>query len=161
MVLDVKKEEKKLLLGYRQTLENPWDTIASRFPVGSVHKKKIRKMVKFGFFVELENDIDGLVHVSDLSWDENRKQLLGGYSVGQEVEFKILDIRKDEMKISCGVKQLQKSPWDAIAEKYRPRMPVKGVISGITQFGLFVKLEENVEGLVHISEVSSAQSGIS
>ncbi len=153
-VLDIVKEEKKLLLGYKQNQENPWNTVHERFPVGSVHTKKIKKIVKFGLFVELEDDIDGLIHISDISWDDNKVNLEEKFSVGQEVEYKILEIKSREMKVACGIKQLSKSPWEAIAEKYQPRMKVDGTISGITQFGLFVKLEENVEGLVHISEVS-------
>ncbi|HOQ12232.1 MAG TPA: S1 RNA-binding domain-containing protein, partial [Spirochaetota bacterium] len=106
-----------------------------------------------GLFVELEEGIDGLIHVSDISWDEV-KDLNKSFKVGQEVEFKILEIHKDEMKISCGMKQLTKSPWELIKEKYPPRTKVHGTVSGITQFGLFVKLADDVEGLVHISETS-------
>jgi len=157
MVLNVNKEDRKLLFGYKQTQENPWDSIHEKFPVGSIHKKKIKKIVKFGMFVELENDIDGLIHISDVSWEDNTKELEGSHKVGEEVEFKILDVKKNEMKISCGVKQLIKSPWEIIREKYKPRLKVDGTISGITQFGLFVKLEENVEGLIHISEVSKSR----
>jgi len=152
--LDIIKEEKKLLLGYKQTQINPWDTIADRFHLGSVHTKKIKKVVKFGLFVELEDDIDGLIHISDISWDDSKINLDKTFTVGGEVEFKILEIKSGEMKIACGMKQLTRSPWEAIAEKYKPRMKVDGVISGITQFGLFIKIEDNVEGLVHISEVS-------
>ncbi len=154
MILEINKEDKKLVLGYKQTQENPWDTIKERFPVGSVFKRAVKKVVKFGVFVELEDDIDGLIHVSDFSWDDASKEPSEMYRVGDEVEFKVLDIRRDERKIACGIKQLFKSPWEVISEKYPPRMRVEGVISGITQFGLFVKLEENVEGLVHVSEVS-------
>ncbi len=156
-VLDIIKDEKKLVLGYKQCHDNPWETIHERFPAGSVHTRKIKKIVKFGLFVELEENIDGLVHISDISWDDNRVNLEETFTAGQEVEFKILDIKNSEMKIACGIKQLSRSPWEEIAEKYRPRMKVDGTISGITQFGLFVKLEENVEGLVHISEVSKTR----
>ncbi len=156
-ILEVNKEEKRILLGMKQLLENPWDTIEEKFPVGSVHKKKVKKIVKFGMFVELENDIDGLVHVSDLSWSDEKKDAADLYKVNDEVEVKILDINKSEMRISCGIKQLTKSPWEVISEKYRPGTIVDGVISGITQFGIFLKLEENVEGLVHVSEVSTSR----
>jgi small subunit ribosomal protein S1 len=154
MVLNINSEERKISLGLKQLTANPWDTIDERFPVGSVHKKKVKKIVKFGIFVELEEDIDGLVHLSDVSWDEDNKNMGSRYKAGDEVEFKVLDIRKEEMKISCGIKQLSKSPWEQISEKYPPRKKVDGTISGITPFGLFVKLEDDVEGLVHISEVS-------
>jgi len=146
--------ERRLLVGMRQLLPNPWDSIDERFPVGSVHRRPVKKVVSFGMFVELENDIDGLIHVSDISWDESAKGAPPRYAEGEEVEFKILEIRKGEMRISCGIKQLTRSPWDALKEKYPPRSRVSGVISGIVAFGIFVKLEDDIEGLVHISEVS-------
>ncbi len=153
-VLNINSDDKKISLGYKQLFPNPWDTIEERFPVGSIHKKAVRKIVKFGVFVELEEGIDGLVHISDIAWDDNVKDLNSMFKVGEEVEFKILEIHKREMKISCGIKQLKKSPWEAIKEKYPPRTKVQGTISGITQFGIFVKLKDDIEGLVHISEVS-------
>ena len=152
-ILDINAEEKKINLGYKQLTPNPWDSVDVRFPVGSVFKKNIKKIVKFGLFVELEEGIDGLVHISDVSWDDV-KDLTRQFKNGQEVEIKILDINKREMKISCGMKQLAKSPWEAVKEKYPPRTRVHGTISGLTAFGIFVKLQDDVEGLVHISEVS-------
>ena len=153
-VLSINKEDKKLALSYRQMQPNPWDTIDQKYPAGSVHKRPVRKVVKFGLFVELEDGIDGLIHISDLSWDEPSKELNTLYKTGQEIEFKILEINKKEMKISCGAKQLTRSPWEAVKEKYPPRTKVHGTISGITPFGLFLKLDDEVEGLIHISEVS-------
>jgi len=153
-ILDINHEDKKINLGYKQLLPNPWNTIDERFQIGSVYKKKIKKIVKFGLFVELEDGIDGLVHISDVSWDDDSKDLTRKFKNGQEVDIKILDINKREMKISCGMKQLMKSPWEAVKEKYPPRTRVHGTISGITAFGIFVRLEDDVEGLVHISEVS-------
>jgi small subunit ribosomal protein S1 len=154
LVLGINQEDRKLSLGYRQLMPNPWDTIREQFPAGSVHRRKIKKIVKFGMFVELADGIDGLVHISDISWDENIRSVPGTYRAGDEVEVKILEINRDEMKISCGIKQLTASPWEAIRKKYPPRTRVEGVVSGITQFGLFVRLGDEVEGLVHISEVS-------
>jgi len=153
-IIGAQAGERRLLVGMRQLLPNPWDSIDERFPVGSVHRRPVKKVVSFGMFVELENDIDGLIHVSDISWDESAKGAPPRYAEGEEVEFKILEIRKGEMRISCGIKQLTRSPWDALKEKYPPRSRVSGVISGIVAFGIFVKLEDDIEGLVHISEVS-------
>ncbi|OHD69890.1 MAG: hypothetical protein A2W19_09200 [Spirochaetes bacterium RBG_16_49_21] len=153
-ILDIKQEERKLSLGYKQLKPNPWDTVEERFPVGSVLRKRIKKIVNFGMFVELDEDIDGLVHISDIAWEDTSRKIFELYHVGDEVEFKILEIHKSEMKIACGVKQLIKSPWEKTKEKYPSRTRVDGVVSGITPFGLFVKLADNVEGLVHISEVS-------
>lgn len=152
MVTDIKKDERRLILSYRKTQPNPWQTIADRFPVGSVHKGVIKKILKFGMFVELADGIDGLVHISDISWEDPKEQLKR-YSIGSEVEYKILDIKQDEMRVSCGIKQLQKSPWEIIKEKYKPKMVVSGTVSSVNRFGVFVKLEEKVEGLVHISEI--------
>ncbi|MCL1833826.1 MAG: S1 RNA-binding domain-containing protein [Leptospirales bacterium] len=152
-ILEINADDRRISLGYKQLQPNPWDTINERFPIGSVHTKKIKKIVKFGMFVELESGIDGLVHISDISWDD-QKDVSKSYKNGQEVEFKILEINKEEMKISCGMKQLIKSPWEIVKEKYPPKTMVKGSISGITAFGIFVKLDDDVEGLVHISEAS-------
>jgi small subunit ribosomal protein S1 len=153
-ILEIKKDEKKIQLGYKQLLPNPWDTISERFQAGTVHKSKVKKVMNFGVFVELEDGIDGLVHVSDISWDENLKDATGTFKVGDSVEYKILEIKQNEMKISCGIKQLSKSPWEIINEKYPSGSKVSGSISGIVPFGLFVKIEDDIEGLVHISEVS-------
>ncbi len=154
VILNINKEEKKLLLGLKQLFPNPWSDIEKRFPVGSIHKSKIKKISKFGLFVEIEGDIDGLIHSSDISWEPSGKDLSDIFKENDEIEFKILSIKKDDMKISCGLKQLTKSPWDFILEKYPPRSKVDGVISKVTPFGLFIKLDENTEGYVHISESS-------
>ncbi len=154
VVLQVDREKKKISLGYKQLLENPWDTLDTRFPIGSVQQGKIKKIVKFGLFVGLEDGIDGLIHISDITWDDKVGDLSSLFKEGDDVEFKILDIKKDEMRISCGIKQLTKSPWEIIREKYPPKTKVQGTVSSVTDFGVFVKLEDNVEGLVHISEVS-------
>ncbi|TAL38709.1 MAG: S1 RNA-binding domain-containing protein [Spirochaetes bacterium] len=154
MVTSVDSRERKLALGLKQILPNPWDSIEQRFPAGTVLKRQVKKVVSFGMFVGIDDDIDGLVHQSDISWEDSSRDPAHSYKAGDEVEFKILEIRRDEMKISCGIKQLTRSPWEAIKEKYPPRSRVSGIISGVVQFGVFVKLEGDVEGLVHVSEVS-------
>lgn len=154
VVTGVDTENRKLSLSIRLAQENPWDSIERKYPAGTILKKPVKRIVSFGIFVEIENDIDGLVHISDVSWDDGEKNLPEMFKPGQEVEFKILGIDKQEMRISCGIKQLTRSPWEAIREKYPPRSRANGTITNITSFGLFVKLEDNVEGLVHISEAS-------
>lgn len=155
VVLNLDNENRKLLLGIKQLQPNPWDTIEQRFPVKSVHTRPVKKVVNFGLFVELEPDIDGLIHISDISWDENFKDIQSRYKEGQEVQFIILEINKEEQKIACGIKQLTKSPWEEIAEKYPPRTIVSGIVTGVVPFGVFVRIDgDTVEGLVHISEVS-------
>ena len=153
-VLSINQAERKLSLSYKGTLENPWETIETRFPIGSVHKRKIKNIAPFGLFVNLEEDIDGLINVSNISWEPLEGDLSQNFKGGEEVEFKILAINKNENKISCGLKQLQKSPWQIIKEKYPPRKVVKGTVSKIVNFGLYLKLEDKVEGFIHISELS-------
>jgi small subunit ribosomal protein S1 len=153
-VLSLDAAERKMALGVKQLEPNPWDTVDERFPVGTVLRKPVKKVMNFGMFVEIEEDIDGLIHISDMSWEGEARDELKKYRAGDEVEFKILDIKKDQMKIACGIKQLTRSPWEALKEKYPPRTRVTGTITKIAAFGMFVKIEEGVEGLVHISEVS-------
>lgn len=153
-VLSIDAGERKMSLGIKQLQENPWDTIEKRFPPGMVLTKPVKNVANFGLFVELEEDVDGLIHVSDVSWEDDQRDIMKQYRAGDQVEFKILEIKKDQMKVACGIKQLTRSPWEAIYEKYPPRSRVTGVISKITNFGLFVKIEDGIEGLVHISEVS-------
>lgn len=154
VVTGIDKENRKLSLSIRLAMSNPWDEIEKTYPVGTILKRPVKRIVSFGVFVEIGNDIDGLIHISDVSWDDGEKNLADTFKVGEEVEFKILNIDKREMRISCGIKQLQASPWEAIREKYPPRSRVTGTVSSITTFGLFVRLEGDVEGLVHISEAS-------
>ncbi len=153
-ILNIDQTERKMSLGIKQALDNPWDTIDKRYPLGTIMKRPIKKILAFGMFVEIEEDVDGLIHVSDISWEDNYTISPSDYRVGDEVEFKILEYRKADMRISCGIKQLTVSPWEVVKEKYPPRSRVAGVISTITNFGVFVKLEDNIEGLVHISELS-------
>ena len=153
-ILSVNQAERKINLGLKQLQDNPWDSITERFPVGSIHTKKIKNIVKFGLFVNLEEGIDCLINISNLSWQEDNESQLKDFKVGQEIDFKILGVNKEENKISGGIKQLHKSPWQIIKETYLPRQTVKGTVSKIVKFGLFVKLDEQVEGFIHISELS-------
>ncbi|MBN2039486.1 MAG: S1 RNA-binding domain-containing protein [Spirochaetes bacterium] len=153
-IIDIKKDEKKIPLSYKALFPNPWDSIDERFKVGAIHKSEIKKIVNFGMFVELEDGIDGLIHISDITWDDKLKDPTVNYKTGESVEYRILEIKKDEMKIACGMKQLQKSPWELINEKFPAGSRVSGTVSGIVPFGLFVKIDDDIEGLVHISEVS-------
>lgn len=153
-VLSKNTEERTISLSIKATLENPWNRISEEFPVGSTHSGTIKSVVKFGLFVSLTPTIDGFIHVSDISWDETNKNPLQSYKEGDTISYKILSINKLEMKISCGIKQLERSPWEAIREKYPVRARVKGTVTSVKPFGVFVKLEDNVEGLVHVSEIT-------
>jgi small subunit ribosomal protein S1 len=153
-VLSINPDEKTLALSLKQAVNNPWDTISDSFPINSIVTGKIKNIIEFGMFVAIRDDMDAFIHVSDITWDDSVKKPLEAYKAGQEVEFKITSINKQEMKISGSIKLLTKSPWELIKERYPARTKIKGEVTSIKTFGLFVKIEENVEGLVHISEVS-------
>ena len=154
MVLDVNPEAKRISLGLKQTTENPWEALKQKYPEGSIVKGVIRNITNFGFFVGIEEGIDGLVHVSDISWKQNIKHPSELYKKGQEVEAMVLNIDVENEKFSLGIKQVDKNPWDEKNFKYATGSIIKGKVTNVTDFGVFVELEEGVEGLVHISELS-------
>ncbi len=151
-IINIDANEKKLALSVKQTLVNPWNSVEKRCSAGTVCKCKITKIAKFGLFVEIEKDIEAMIHVSDLSWDG--KTSLTSFKPGQEIQCKVLEVNIKEQKISCGIKQLTVSPWEKIKEKYPVRTIIKGHVVKISPFGMFVKFDEDVEGMVHISEIS-------
>ena len=154
VVLDIQKDQKKISLGLRQTTQNPWEVLAQKYPAGSKIKGKVRNMTSYGAFVEIENDIDGMIHVSDMSWTRkinNPNELL---KVGQEVEAVILDIDPAQQRISLGLKQLENDPWLDIDSLYKIGDLVKGKITKITAFGAFIELSNKIDGLIHISQIS-------
>jgi small subunit ribosomal protein S1 len=154
VVLDIQKDQKKISLGLRQTTQNPWEVLAQKYPAGSKIKGKVRNMTSYGAFVEIENDIDGMIHVSDMSWTRkinNPNEIL---KVGQEVEAVILDIDPAQQRISLGLKQLENDPWVNIDSLYKIGDLVKGKITKITAFGAFIELSNKIDGLIHISQIS-------
>ncbi|MBE6382396.1 MAG: 30S ribosomal protein S1 [Lentisphaerae bacterium] len=154
VVLSVDVENQKIALGIRQTQANPWDTVQDRFPVGSKVKGKVRNFTAYGAFVELEEGIDGMIHVSDMSWTRKINHPSECLQKGQEVEAVVLDVNAQDQRISLGLKQAQTDPWDDIAKKFPVGSVVKGKVSKIASFGAFVELEDGVDGLVHISQIS-------
>ena len=154
VVLSVDVENQKIALGIRQTQANPWDTVQDRFPVGSRIKGKVRNFTAYGAFVELEEGIDGMIHVSDMSWTRKINHPSECLQKGQEVEAVVLDVNPKEQRISLGLKQAQQDPWDEIAQKFPVGSVVKGKVSKIASFGAFVELEDGVDGLVHISQIA-------
>ena len=153
MVLDVNPENKRISLGLKQTVSNPWVALKERYPEGTVVKGTIRNIADFGVFVGIEEGIDGLVHVSDISWKQRIKHPSEFFKKGQEVEAVVLNVDVESEKFSLGIKQLEKNPWDEIVTKYSTGSVVSGRITNITEFGIFVEIEEGVEGLVHVSEI--------
>ncbi len=154
VVLSVNTETQKIALGIRQTQENPWDTVQERFPVGSKVKGKVRNFTAYGAFVELEEGIDGMIHVSDMSWTRKVNHPSECLQKGQEVEAVVLDVNAKEQRISLSLKAAMQDPWDEIAKKFPVGAVVKGKVSKIASFGAFVELEDGVDGLVHISQIS-------
>ena len=154
VVLSVDVENQKIALGVRQTQENPWDTVQERFPVGSKIKGKVRNFTAYGAFVELEEGIDGMIHVSDMSWTRKINHPSECLQKGEEVEAVVLDVNAKDQRISLGLKQATQDPWTEIQTKYPVGMVVKGKVSKIASFGAFIELEDGVDGLVHISQIS-------
>ncbi len=154
VVLDIKPENRRISLGMKQTMPNPWDVISENYPVGSVIEGKIKNITDFGIFIGIDDDIDGLVHISDISWTKRIKHPSEIYKKGDVIQAKVLDIDKSSERFSLGIKQLQDDPWKTVAERYPVGTDINGIITNVTDFGVFVELEEGIEGLVHISEIS-------
>ena len=154
VVLSVDVENQKIALGIRQTQANPWDTVQERFPVGSKVKGRVRNFTAYGAFVELEEGIDGMIHVSDMSWTRKINHPSECLQKGQEVEAVVLDVNAKEQRISLSLKAAMQDPWDEIAQRFPVGSVVKGKVSKIASFGAFVELEDGVDGLVHISQIS-------
>lgn len=154
VVVSIDKENRRMSLSIKQMDKNPWDAVADQFQVGQKIKGKITNITDFGIFVQLLPGVDGLVHVSDLSWTEHIKHPADIFKKGDEVEAVITDINLQKKKISLGIKQMTENPWENLEQKYPIGSMVEGEISKITDFGAFVKLPSGIEGLVHISELS-------
>ncbi len=153
-VLEVDVENKKISLGLKQLEANPWEALVYKYPVGSTVKGTVSNITDFGIFVTVEDGIDGLVHVSDLSWSGKVKNPAELYARGQEVEAKVLHIDVDHEKFSLGVKQLSPDPWDKADKRFSPGARINGKVVRITDFGAFVEVSQDLEGLIHISEIS-------
>ncbi len=153
-VLKVEAETKRISLGMKQLLPNPWDVVEETYPIGAVIEGKIKNITDFGVFIGIEEGIDGLIHVSDLSWTERIKHPSEKYSKGETIQAVVLKIDKEHERFSLGVKQLEPDPWQAAANNYPTGTLVEGTITNVTDFGVFVQLEEGIEGLIHVSEIS-------
>jgi len=154
VVLDINKEKERVSLGLKQTQKNPWDQIEERFPAGQHVKGKITNLVPYGAFVELEEGVEGLIHVSELSWTKRIMRPSDILTQGQEVEAVVLGVNKEEQKISLGLRQLEPNPWDEIEKKFTIGSRVKGKIRNMTAYGAFVELEEGIDGMIHVSDLS-------
>ena len=154
VVLDLKPDNRRISLGIKQTVENPWEVISQKYPVGTIIEGKIKNITEFGLFIGIDDDIDGLVHISDISWTKRIKHPSEIYKKNDTIQAVVLDIDKANERFSLGIKQTQVDPWETVAERYDVGKEISGVITNLTDFGVFVELEEGIEGLVHVSEIS-------
>jgi small subunit ribosomal protein S1 len=154
MVLNIEPETKRISLGMKQLQPNPWDLVTETYPAGSIIEGKIKNITDFGVFIGIEEGIDGLIHVSDLSWTERIKHPSEKFAKGETIQAVVLKIDKENERFSLGIKQLTPDPWQAAYNNYPSGTVIEGVITNVTDFGVFVKLEEGIEGLVHVSEIS-------
>ena len=153
-IIDYDPETVRVSLGLKQLQSEPWEGIEEKYPIGSMVNGKVVNMMKYGAFVELEEGVEGLVHVSEMSWTRHIKHPTDLFKIGDALEAKVLTVESSEKKISLGIKQLQDNPWDKIEEKYEVDSIHEGIVKNLTQYGAFVQLEEGVDGLVHISDMS-------
>ena len=155
VVLDIDKHKQEISLGMKQTEVNPWELVAEKYPPGTMIKGVVRNLANYGAFIEIEPGIDGLLHISDISWTRKVTHPNEIYTKSEEVECVVLEVDRDKQRISLGVKQLTEDPWvRAIPAAYQPGMVVRGKVTKITNFGVFVELEDDLEGLLHISELA-------
>jgi small subunit ribosomal protein S1 len=154
MVLDFNKETSRVSLGLKQKTSNPWEEVGKKYPVGSKIKGKVVNIMPYGAFIELEKGIEGLIHISELSWSKRYSHPNELLAIGDVVEAVVLDVDKENQKISLGMKQLEADPWLGAEEKFPVGAKVKGKVRNLTDYGIFVELEEGIDGLIHISEMS-------
>jgi small subunit ribosomal protein S1 len=154
VVLDVNKEKERVSLGLKQKMSNPWDNIETKYPVGAHVKGKIVNLVPYGAFVQLEPGVEGLVHVTELSWTKRVAKPSDILKQGEDIEAVVLGINREEQKISLGIRQLESNPWDTAEQKYPAGTHVKGKVRNLTSYGAFVELEEGIDGMIHVSDIS-------
>ncbi|MBX3441291.1 MAG: 30S ribosomal protein S1 [Planctomyces sp.] len=154
MVLNVDREKEKVALGLKQRLPSPWDNVPAKYPVGTRVKGEVVNVMSYGAFVKLEDGIEGLVHISEMSWTKRVNHPSELVRIGDEVEVVVLAINTDKQEISLGMKQTQPNPWDNVAAKYPVGQQVTGVVRNLTNYGAFIELEEGVDGLLHVSDMS-------
>ena len=154
MVLEIDRDKERVSLGLKQKHRNPWDDIAIKYPINSKIHGKIVSVVPYGAFVQIEEGIEGMVHVSELSWTKRISRASDVLKVGEEIDAVVLEIKRDEQKISLGVRQLEANPWSSVAKKYPVGTKITGKVRNLTNFGAFVEVEEGVDGMVHVSDMS-------
>ena len=154
MVIDINREKERVSLGLKQTKNNPWDSIDHKFPVGSKVHGKVVNLVPYGAFIEIEPGVEGLVHITEMSWTKRITKPSDLLKVGQELDAVVLGIQREEQKISLGLRQLETNPWDMVRHNYPVGARVRGKVRNMTTYGAFVELEEGIDGMVHVSDMS-------
>jgi small subunit ribosomal protein S1 len=154
MILAVDLEREKIALGLKQKHPSPWDMVESKYPVGTRVNGEVVNVMTYGAFVRLEQRIEGLVHISEMSWTKRINHPNELVSIGDQIEVQVLNINKDKQEISLGIKQCQSNPWDKVAERYPPNTQVTGTVRNLTNYGAFVEVEEGIDGLLHVSDMS-------
>jgi small subunit ribosomal protein S1 len=154
MVIDINREKERVSLGLKQTKNNPWDNIDHKFPVGAKVRGKVVNLVPYGAFIELEPGVEGLVHITEMSWTKRITKPSELLKVGQELDAVVLGIQKEEQKISLGLRQLEPNPWDMVRHNYPVGARVRGKVRNMTTYGAFIELEEGIDGMVHVSDMS-------
>ena len=154
VILNIDREKEKIALGLKQKFASPWDNVETKYPVGSRVKGEVVNVMSYGAFVKLEDGIEGLVHISEMSWTKRVNHPSDLVNIGDEVEVVVLGINTDKQEISLGMKQIQPNPWDDVTDKYPVGAKVKGTVRNLTNYGAFIELEEGVDGLLHVSDMS-------
>ncbi|HCQ57857.1 MAG TPA: 30S ribosomal protein S1, partial [Sulfitobacter sp.] len=158
-VIKINKETHRISLGMKQLQEDPWDLVGAKYPLSSVHSGRVTNITDYGAFVELEPGVEGLVHVSEMSWTKKNVHPGKIVSTSQEVEVMVLEIDSAKRRVSLGLKQTMRNPWEVFAETHPEGTEVEGEVKNITEFGLFVGLPGDIDGMVHLSDLSWDQRG--
>ncbi len=154
-IISVDKEKEKIALGLKQKSPSPVGQRGQQsIPIGSRHTGEVVNVMSYGAFVKLEPGIEGLVHISEMSWTKRINHPSELVSIGDMIEVQVLNINKDKQEISLGLKQVQSNPWDKVAQRYPPGTPVEGVVRNLTNYGAFIEIEEGIDGLLHVSDMS-------
>jgi small subunit ribosomal protein S1 len=153
-IISVDKEKEKIALGLKQKSPSPWQNVADKYPVGSRHRGEVVNVMSYGAFVKLEPGIEGLVHISEMSWTRRINHPSELVSIGDQIDVQVLNINKEKQEISLGMKQVQPNPWDLVAERYPPNTVITGVVRNLTNYGAFIEIEEGIDGLLHVSDMS-------
>ncbi|MSU79105.1 MAG: 30S ribosomal protein S1 [Gemmataceae bacterium] len=153
-IISVDKDREKIALGLKQKSKSPWEDVVGKYPISSRHTGEVVNVMSYGAFVKLEPGIEGLVHISEMSWTKRINHPNELVSIGDHIEVQVLNINKDKQEISLGIKQVQPNPWDKVAERYPPNTQVEGIVRNLTNYGAFIEIEEGIDGLLHVSDMS-------